>query len=193
MNPVRPLQSVRTSKADERVRSNGVKKILLLALILAVLLVGYGVHDHLYYADKTAFVSPVEGDVIKLRYDKFGDGHFGAKRKRGRIHKGIDIAVGRGEPVFAIKSGWAVSKFDLNGYGNYVVIYHRDGFESRYGHLEGPSMRWINKVRQGDVIGWIGCTGNARSEGIKSHIHFEIRKDGVPVDPGIYLKEPIVK
>jgi len=170
-----------------------MKKILLVVLIVAALLAGYNVHDRLYYNDKVAFLAPVEGEVLKLRYDKFGDGHFGAKRSGGRIHKGIDIAAKRGEQVFAIKSGWAASKFDLNGYGNYVVMYHREGFTSRYGHLEGASMRWIRKVRQGDVIGWIGSTGNARSEGIKPHIHFEIRKDGAPMDPGIYLKEPIVK
>ena len=184
---------MRKNYGNKEREAGWVKKILLALLIVAALLGGYYVHDLIYYNDSVAFVSPVEGDVIKLRYDKFGDGHFGAKRSRGRIHKGIDIAVERGEPVFAIKSGWAVSRFDLDGYGNYVVIYHKEGFQSRYGHLEGTNMRWIKKVRQGDVIGWIGCTGNARSEGMKSHIHFEIRKDDVAMDPGIYLEEPIVK
>ncbi|MFH1752583.1 MAG: M23 family metallopeptidase [Candidatus Omnitrophota bacterium] len=169
------------------------KRLIIPILIAASLLAGYYIHDALYYKDEVPFASPLNADVVKLRYDKFGDGHFAAKRKNDRAHTGIDILAERGEPVVAAKSGWAKSKFDLDGYGNYVVIRHKDGYTSRYGHLESANMRWIKKVKQGDVIGWAGCTGNARCEGMRSHLHFEIRKDGVPVDPGACLKEPIVK
>ena len=159
-----------------------MKKGLLLLLIALILSVYY-IHDRVFYRDEVEFLSPLELSEPMIRNDKWGDGHFGAKRKKGRTHKGVDILAPAGTPVRAMKSGWAVAKFDFNGYGNYVVIYHRGPFSSRYGHLEAAKMRWIKKVRQGDIIGWVGTTGNARYRGIKPHLHFEIRKDGVAVDP----------
>ena len=170
-----------------------MKKALLLLLIVGLILSAYYIHDAIYYRDHVDFLSPLDVEALRIRYDEFGDGHFGAKRGDGRLHKGVDLLAEFGTPVRARKRGWAVSKLDLNGYGNYVVVYHRGGFSSRYGHLEAASMRWIKKVRQGETIGWAGCTGNARNKKMEPHIHFEIRKDKRAVDPGSCLTEPIVK
>ncbi len=159
-------------------------KRLAIAIAILIILSGlYIIHDRVYYGDEVEYLSPLDLEVIKLRYDKFGDGHFHAKRKNNRKHGGIDILSDTGTPVRAAKSGWAIAEFDKDGFGNYVKIYHGSGVVSYYGHMEGASMRWIDKVKQGDTIGWVGCTGNARSKGMKPHLHFEIRKNGLAVDP----------
>ncbi|MDB4349521.1 M23 family metallopeptidase [Omnitrophica bacterium] len=171
-----------------------MKKALFLLLIIGLILSAYYVHDNLYYRDGVEFLCPLDTKVLRLRYDEYGDGHYGAKRRKGGFHKGIDVLAEPGDPVMAVKSGWAVSKLDKDGYGNYVEMHHKGGFMSRYGHLEATSMRWIRKVRQGDVIGWAGKTGNARYNAIKPHIHFEIRKDGIPIDPSKRcFEEPVTK
>ena len=170
-----------------------MKRFFLSLLLIGLAFSVYYIHDKTYYKDGVDFLCPLGAEALRLRYDEYGDGHYGAKRKDGRTHNGIDVLTKAGEPVLATKSGWAISKLDLDGYGNYVEIYHRDGFISRYGHLEAVGMRWIRKVRQGDVIGWAGKSGNARYAGMKTHLHFEIRRDGMPVDPGIYMSEPITK
>jgi len=172
-------------------RFNGPKKAFLLLLISVIATGGYLLHDSIYYRDKVAFISPLGGETLRLRYDEYGEGHYGAKRRGGRTHKGVDVLADKGAPVRAAKSGWAVSRLDLDGYGNYVVIRHRGGYSTRYGHLEAASMRWIRKVRQGDTIGWVGCSGNARHSGIKAHLHFEIRKNGIAIDPALCLAVPI--
>ena len=147
-----------------------------------------------YFPDEAEFICPIKGDNLRLRYDNFGDGHYGAKRSNGRMHNGIDILVPSGEPIFATKSGYAVYTYDKEGYGNYVKIYHKDGYSSRYAHLEAANMRWVSFVKQGDLIGWVGSSGNARTPGVRPHLHFEIRRDEVPIDPmGGCLKERITK
>ena len=83
----------------------------------------------------------------------------------------------------ASKSGWAVRKFDEDGYGKYITVYHKGDFTTLYAHLEKTNVRWAKKVRQGDVIGWVGKTGNARYKGIKAHLHFEVRKGSSFLDP----------
>ena len=70
-----------------------------------------------------------------------------------------------------------------------MIIKHPGGSETRYGHLHDRStvinLGW---VRQGDLIGCVGKTGNAAGKGILPHLHFEIRHKGVPVDPAEELK-----
>ncbi len=156
--------------------------ILSLSLIYAVVL-------FVFIIKEPNFPVPLnfEGGKIPIRNDAYGEGHFGAKRKNGRIHKGIDIEGLIGEPVYASKSGFARRKDLKTGYGKLIVIYHPDGFQSRYSHLFQFNIRDFRWVNQGVVIGFVGKTGNANYKGIKPHLHFEIRKGGKPVDPMEYL------
>ncbi|MCX5711907.1 MAG: M23 family metallopeptidase, partial [Candidatus Omnitrophica bacterium] len=71
--------------------------------------------------------------------------------------------------------------------GNYIVIRHTDGLKTIYGHLNDILVKKNSYVRQGRIIGSVGKTGNSRSNRILSHLHFELRKDGVPQDPLTYL------
>jgi murein DD-endopeptidase MepM/ murein hydrolase activator NlpD len=118
-----------------------------------------------------------------IRSDGMGDGEFGAKRRNGRSHNGIDIQAPVGTPVYASKSGIAFRGNVPTGYGRYVMIYHPDGAQTIYGHLSNWAIRATQRVRKGDLMGFVGKTGNASGRQIQPHLHFEIRKGGEPQDP----------
>lgn len=135
------------------------------------------------------FDCPIKGGKdIAIRNDTGGDGEFGAKRRNGRSHSGIDIMADVGKPVYASKSGLAFFGNVPTGYGKYVMIYHPDGYQTIYGHLSDWNGRAVRKVSKGEVIGFAGKTGNASGRHIQSHLHFEIRKDGEAQDPERLMK-----
>lgn len=139
----------------------------------------------LYKIKEPYFKCPIRGELQKviIRNDLRGNGDFGAKRKNGRSHSGIDILAKVGTPVYAAKSGIAFPGNVPTGYGKYVMIYHPDGFQTIYGHLSSYKVRPTQKVRQGELIGYTGKTGNAVYRSIQPHLHFEIRERGEPCDP----------
>lgn len=99
------------------------------------------------------------------------------------FHAGIDF--GGGGPIFASRDGTVKITSYHSGLGYYIKIDHGDGFSSVYGHMQADSkVQPDQKVTQGQVIGTMGSTGT--STGI--HLHFEIHKDGRPVDPSDYIK-----
>jgi murein DD-endopeptidase MepM/ murein hydrolase activator NlpD len=96
------------------------------------------------------------------------------------FHRALDIAAWTGAQVKAADSGYVVeSGWSDDGYGNYVVIDHRNGFQTLYGHLSRILVNAGNSVGKGTVIGLMGSTG--RSTG--PHLHFEIRQRGVQLNP----------
>lgn len=102
---------------------------------------------------------------------------------KGKDHHGIDIAAPIGRVVEATRKGEVKSVGWSDIYGNVVIVDHGDGLESLYGHLQGISVKVGYPVIVGDNIGTCGNTG--RSTG--SHLHFEIRRNNVAVDPLPYL------
>lgn len=114
---------------------------------------------------------PVSGKVIQGFSDK------------GAVNKGINFAGSKGEPVFAAESGKVVyAGSGLLGYGNLVIIHHNEKFLSAYAHNSRILVKENDKVKTGDKIAEIGNSGAARTM-----LHFEIRRDGQPVDPMVYL------
>lgn len=106
------------------------------------------------------------------------------------FHTGLDIAAPLDTPLQAAAAGTvllATSSLDsqgqLTGYGNYVVISHGGGYLTLYGHMDRLMVTPGETVQQGQVIGLLGSTGSSTGP----HVHFEIRKDGVFVDPAPYL------
>lgn len=162
-----------------------MKKTLLLSLFL--FLVGF-ILFNLYFLDKTCFLCPIEykRDII-IRNDSRGDGFFGASRRGKRLHQGIDLFTEVGTPVLASCSGRVVSAAQNRGMGKYVVIQHPDNIRTVYGHLSRVNVRKNQLVRQGQLIGRVGKTGNARHRDILPHLHFEVRENGIPQDPMGYL------
>jgi murein DD-endopeptidase MepM/ murein hydrolase activator NlpD len=101
----------------------------------------------------------------------------------GRMHQGIDIGVGTGTPIKAAASGTIIYCGWESGYGNLVVIDHGGNLATAYGHQSSIAVACGQQVAQGDVIGYVGCTGHCTGP----HLHFEVRIDGSPVDPLGYL------
>ena len=95
-------------------------------------------------------------------------------------HGGIDIGqVGYGANIRAADTGTVTTSGYDSSYGNYVVINHGNGYVTLYAHM---SKRLVSKgatVKKGEIIGLTGSTGNSNGP----HLHFEIRKNGVRIDP----------
>ncbi|MDP3789742.1 MAG: M23 family metallopeptidase [Candidatus Omnitrophota bacterium] len=139
----------------------------------------------LYRAREPFFKRPIisGSSRIMVRNDAHGSGEFGTKRHNGRSHSGIDILAPVGTPVYAAKSGRAFRGEVPAGYGKYIMIYHPDGYQTYYGHLSNWVAAATKHVRRGELIGYVGKTGNAASRSMQPHLHFEIRFDGEPQDP----------
>jgi len=115
---------------------------------------------------------PVNGPVVS----PFG-------MRWGRLHAGIDIAVPAGTPIRAADGGRVVLLGWTGGYGNYTCIQHTGSLSTCYAHQSSYATSNGASVSQGQVIGYIGCTGHCFGD----HLHFETRINGSPVDPMGYL------
>lgn len=106
-------------------------------------------------------------------------------------HSGMDISTSMGSTVTASASGYvAIARFDGTANYAYVMIVHGDGLATVYGHLSGVDVVADQYVQQGEVIGVSGGlrgTPGAGSYSTGPHLHFEVRKDGIPVNPRNYL------
>ena len=101
----------------------------------------------------------------------------------GRLHSGIDIGVPEGTPIHAAAAGTVVLAAWTGGYGNYTCIDHGGGLATCYAHQSAYAVSTGAHVSQGQVIGYVGSTGHS----FGPHLHFEVRINGVPVDPLGYL------
>jgi murein DD-endopeptidase MepM/ murein hydrolase activator NlpD len=119
----------------------------------------------------SGLIWPVNGPVVS-----------GYGMRWGRLHAGIDIAVGYGTPIHAAASGTVIFSGWMGGYGNFVIIDHGGGMATAYGHQSSIAVGG-GSVSQGQVIGYVGCTGHC----FGPHLHFEVRINGSPVDPLGYL------
>ena len=115
---------------------------------------------------------PVNGPIVS-----------GFGMRWGRLHAGVDIAVPAGTPIRAAQSGRVVLLGWTGGYGNYTCIQHTGGLSTCYAHQSRYGTSMGASVSQGDVIGYVGCTGHCFGD----HLHFETRINGSPVNPAGYL------
>jgi murein DD-endopeptidase MepM/ murein hydrolase activator NlpD len=167
-----------------------INKIILYCLVLFIIYpLSPAAFKWFLSIKEKEFIYPLlNGGAIRVRSDVRGEGHFGARRSNGRRrHKGLDMAAYIGQPVVAAKSGMARSGEVLNGMGKYIKISHPDGYVTIYGHLsqiEIPDRCW---VWQGQRIALAGKSGNASHPKIEAHLHFEIRKESIALDPLLYL------
>ncbi|MGE5394134.1 MAG: peptidoglycan DD-metalloendopeptidase family protein [Candidatus Saccharibacteria bacterium] len=118
------------------------------------------------------FVNPITGKVIS----KFG--------KRGRrMHTGTDIKLNLGDSVLCAFDGKVRLAKRFNGYGNMVLVRHKNGLETLYGHLKEIKVKVNDSIKAGDLIGYGGHTGRATCD----HLHFETRLFGEPFDNSKYI------
>ncbi|WP_394730384.1 M23 family metallopeptidase [Altererythrobacter sp. GH1-8] len=104
---------------------------------------------------------------------------------RRKAHKGIDLAAPTGTPVYATADGIVTKAKWFSSYGLYISIDHSADLETRYAHLSKLAVEAGEFVKKGDLIGYVGSTG--RSTG--PHLHYEVRIDGVAVDPLPFMAE----
>jgi len=137
---------------------------------------------------KKAFLrSPLKFNYISSRYN--------LKRKHPifhqiKAHTGVDYAAGKGTPVRATGDGTIVHSSVKGGYGNLVEIKHTEDYSTRYAHLDriSPRITLGKKVRQADIIGYVGRTGTATGY----HLHYEFRVNGKHTNP-LKVKLPNAK
>jgi peptidoglycan DL-endopeptidase CwlO len=118
------------------------------------------------------YIWPVNGPIVS----PFG-------MRWGRLHAGVDIAVPSGTPIRAAASGRVAMAGWMGGYGQYTCIQHGGGAATCYAHQSSIGVGTGASVKQGQVIGSVGCTGHCFGD----HLHFEVRINGSPVDPMGYL------
>lgn len=127
-----------------------------------------------FEVDLSGFTMPAEGHVTS---------NFGRRGGR-RYHYGIDIKAHTGDTIYAAFDGKIrVKSYERRGFGNYIVIRHINGLETVYGHMSKFLVDKNDFVMSGDPIGLAGNTG--RSFG--SHLHFETRFLGKPIDPNFII------
>jgi murein DD-endopeptidase MepM/ murein hydrolase activator NlpD len=119
----------------------------------------------------SGLIWPVSGPVVS-----------GFGMRWGRMHTGIDIAVGYGTPIVASASGNVIFAGWMGGYGNFVIVDHGGGLSTAYAHQSSIAVGG-GSVSQGQVLGYVGCTGHC----FGPHLHFEVRINGSAVDPLGYL------
>jgi murein DD-endopeptidase MepM/ murein hydrolase activator NlpD len=104
--------------------------------------------------------------------------------EKKRKHYGIDLAAPRGKYVYASASGTILDiLYSKKGYGTHIVIKHRFGFETLYGHLNKVLVRKGQIVKQHEIIGTVGSTGSSTG----NHLHYEILKNMIQIDPKLSL------
>jgi len=118
------------------------------------------------------FIWPVNGVVVS-----------GFGMRWGRMHEGIDIAASSGTPIWAAAAGTVIHAGWLGGYGNLTVVDHGNGLATAYAHASAILVAVGQQVSQGEAIALVGSTGNSSGP----HLHFEVRVNGVAVDPLLYL------
>ncbi len=100
--------------------------------------------------------------------------------KTTKFHAGLDFSAPQGTPIYATADGTVATSGNAgNGYGNHVIINHGYGYETLYGHMVRVKARAGQKVKRGEVIGWVGSTGKSTGP----HCHYEVHKYNQKIDP----------
>ena len=124
-------------------------------------------------------IQPVRNENLRQIASGFGyrSDPFTKVRK---FHEGMDFSAKTGTPIYATGDG-VVARADntASGYGNHIVIRHGYGYETLYGHLSKYKCRAGQRVKRGDIIGYVGSTGRSEAP----HLHYEVHKGGEVVNP----------
>lgn len=124
-------------------------------------------------------IQPVKNEDLRQMASGFGyrSDPFTKIRK---FHAGMDFTAKTGTPVYATGDGVVVrADATASGYGNHIVIRHGFGYETLYGHLSRYKAKTGQRVKRGDVIGYVGSTGRSQAP----HLHYEVHKNGEVINP----------
>lgn len=124
---------------------------------------------------------PLDGPSLTSNFGMRNHPIMGGRRK----HQGVDLAAPTGTPVYATADGMVGKAEWFSSYGHYVEIDHGADLETRYAHMSRLAVAAGERVKKGEIIGYVGSTG--RSTG--PHLHYEVRVDGMAVNPMPYMLE----
>ena len=124
-------------------------------------------------------IQPVRNENLKRMASGFGYRNDPFTKVR-KMHEGMDFTAKSGTPIFATGDG-VIQKADnsLSGYGNHIEIRHGYGYKTLYAHLSKYKARPGQRVKRGDIIGYVGSTGRSEAP----HLHYEVHKNGKVVNP----------
>ena len=135
----------------------------------------------------TPAIQPVSNKDLKRIASGFGY-RIDPVYKTSKFHAGLDFAAPQGTPIYATANGTVeVAGNTGNGYGNHVVINNGYGYSTLFGHMFRVKARPGQKVKRGEIIGYVGSTGKSTGP----HCHYEVHRNGEPVDPVYYFYNDI--
>lgn len=135
----------------------------------------------------TPAIQPVSNKDLKRIASGFGY-RIDPVYKTSKFHAGLDFAAPLGTPIYATANGTVETAGNTgNGYGNHVIINNGYGYSTLFGHMFRIKVRPGQKVKRGEVIGWVGSTGKSTGP----HCHYEVHRNGDPVDPVYYFYNDI--
>ena len=128
-------------------------------------------------------IQPVTNKELKRLSSGYGrriDPYY----KKPKFHYGVDFSAPQGTPIYATGNGTIKkTKKSRRGFGNHIVIDHGYGYESLYAHMQKYTVRRGQKVKRGDLIGYVGNSGKSTAP----HLHYEVHKNGIKVNPAYYF------
>lgn len=127
----------------------------------------------------TPAIQPVSNKDLSRMASGFGY-RIDPVYKTVKMHAGLDFAAPQGTPIYSTADGVVkLAGNSGNGYGNYVVVNHGYGYETLYGHQYRIKVKPGQRVKRGELIGWVGSTGKSTGP----HLHYEVHKNGRHIDP----------
>lgn len=127
----------------------------------------------------TPAIQPLSNKDLKRIASGFGH-RIDPVYKTVKFHAGLDFTAPQGTPIYASANGVVKTAAHLGtGYGNHVVINHGYGYETLYGHMFRVKAKPGQRVKRGEIIGYVGSTGKSTGP----HCHYEVRKNGRHLDP----------
>jgi murein DD-endopeptidase MepM/ murein hydrolase activator NlpD len=123
-------------------------------------------------------IQPVSNKALTHLHATFGE-RYHPLLGYVRDHKGLDFTAEIGTPVYATGDGQVKSRYFSGSFGNVIFINHDFGYETRYAHLSEFNSKVGQKVKRGDIIGFVGNTGLSRGP----HLHYEVLYKGLQINP----------
>lgn len=133
----------------------------------------------------TGFMAPLQRKSGPHVTSRFGTRRSPFNQRYTEFHAGVDVSCPRGSDVLAARDGRVVFSGFYGGYGNLVILQHEYGYRSFYGHLSRTMVKAGDRIKRGQVIARSGNTGRTTGP----HLHFEVRRGSMAVNPGILLKD----
>lgn len=176
------FNSLTIKKRINMITRNKTSKISKYIYLLIIPLLGLMIQSfaHRNLVNNVPSLQPVKDGKVVV---KFGFEGMNPITKKNFVHGGVDIKANLGTPILATAAGEVTDVSEREGWGKLIVIRHDETFETWYAHLNDFNVKTGDKVVAGQKIGTVGSTGNSTGP----HLHYEVKKNGVRVDPEDYF------